>query len=131
MSRVFLDANVLFSAAYRQGSPLARLWALEGVVLVTSAHALEEARRNLGDAAQRDRLAELARRLEVVETPSGPLELPDGVDLPLKDQVILAAAIAAKVNHLLTGDRRHFGPLYGSAPGGVRVTKPSEYLAGR
>ncbi|MEW6487686.1 MAG: hypothetical protein AB1578_07205 [Thermodesulfobacteriota bacterium] len=38
------------------------------------------------------------------------------MELPLKAQVILAAAIAAKATHLLTGDRRHFGPLYGTAP---------------
>ena len=41
MDRVFLDANVLFSAAYRQDSSLLRLWELKDVELVTSAYAFE------------------------------------------------------------------------------------------
>jgi uncharacterized protein len=130
VDRVFLDANVLFSAAYREGSALARLWQLEDVVLLASPYVLEEARRNLPAENHRVRLAELVKDIEVVDTPAGPLELPPGVDLPLKDHVILAAAIAAGATHLLTGDRRHFGPLYGTAPGGVQVMKPSVYLSG-
>jgi predicted nucleic acid-binding protein len=47
LDRVFLDANVLFSAAYHAESGLARLWDREGVQLVTAEYAVEEARRNL------------------------------------------------------------------------------------
>lgn len=46
-TRPFLDANVLFSAAYRDGSRLRRQWDLDGVELLTSGYALEEARRSL------------------------------------------------------------------------------------
>ncbi len=35
MDRLFLDANVLFSAAYRDDSGLQRLWDLSDVELVT------------------------------------------------------------------------------------------------
>ena len=44
MNQVFLDANVLFSAAYRLDTPLRKLFSLPNVMLVTSAYALEEAK---------------------------------------------------------------------------------------
>lgn len=47
MIRVFLDANVLFSAAYREGNGILRLWELSGIHLVTSSYAVEEAERNI------------------------------------------------------------------------------------
>lgn len=131
MDRLFLDANVLFSAAYRVDSSLRRLWDLKEVVLLTSAYALEEARRNLDTAGQRDRLERLASRMEVA--PPGPAtqDLPPAVDLPEKDRPILQAAIEAGASHLLTGDRRAFGRYYGQSLSGVLVLKPSVYLLGR
>ena len=48
--RVFLDANVLFSAAYRETGSVRAFFALAAVgacTLVSSGHAIEEARRNL------------------------------------------------------------------------------------
>ena len=47
MTRVFLDANVLFSAAWRADSGLTRLWEIESIHLVTSPYAADEAERNL------------------------------------------------------------------------------------
>jgi hypothetical protein len=47
LDRVFLDANVLYSAAYLKLSGLIRLWNLDEVQLLRSAYAIEEARRNL------------------------------------------------------------------------------------
>ena len=35
MMRVFLDANLLFSAAWREGSGIGTLWEMQGVQLVT------------------------------------------------------------------------------------------------
>jgi predicted nucleic acid-binding protein len=124
--RVFLDANVLFSAAWRESSGLLRLWALPGVELVTSAYAAEEARVNLQEKAQRERLAELLGRLRVAS--SGLAELPAEVVLAEKDRPILAAAIAAGATHLQTGDVSHFGKLYGKTVMGVLVMRPAGYL---
>lgn len=45
--RLFLDANVLFSAAYREDAGVAFLWSLDDVVLSTSSYAIEEAERSL------------------------------------------------------------------------------------
>ncbi len=47
MDLVFLDANILFSAAYRSDAGLKRLWKLPGARMITSAYAIEETYRNL------------------------------------------------------------------------------------
>ena len=129
MDRPFLDANVLFSAAYREGSGLRRLWELEDVELLTSGYALEEARRNLDTDDQLDRLHELVRGLQLV--PESAVDLPDAVDLSEKDVPILQATIAAEASHLITGDRKDFGPYFGEKLRGVRITTPREYLNSR
>jgi len=126
VDRVFLDANVLFSAAYRLDSSLLRLWELEDVELVTSAYAFEEARRNLDTEAQLGRLQELVRSLEIV--PESAIELPDAVELTKKDVPILQAAFAAEASHLITGDRKDFGRYFGQKLVGVWVMTPREYL---
>ena len=126
MDRLFLDANVLFSAAYRVDTPLRRLWHRPRTELITSAYALLEVERHL-DEEQRGRLAELMEEVKVVaDAPSGVLE---GVALRDKDVPILAAAIAAKATHLITGDRRDFGAHYGETIGGVLIMRPRDYLS--
>ena len=126
MDRLFLDANVLFSAAYRRDSGLLRLWKLPRCSLLTSSYAAEEARRNLAGSTRRARLGKLLAAVRLV----GEAESlgASNVGLPAEDQPILAAAIRAKATHLLTGDARHFGPLYGRTIGGVLITRPAPYL---
>jgi len=126
MDRVFLDANVLFSAAYRPEGALSKLWRLRGVTLCSSRHAIEEARANLPEVAQEKRLLELVRDIEVVDADAG--QLPDGVSLPDKDSPILLAAIEARATHLLTGDIRHFGPYMNKRVAGILVQLPGDYL---
>ena len=130
MHRVFLDANILFSAAYLPASGLNRLWRLPQTILLISPYAVEEARRNLDNDGQRRRLATLASKLEQVESWVH-VELPKGVRLVDKDQPILLAAIAGRATHLLTGDHRHFGHLYGTSVSAVAVLRPAQYLASR
>lgn len=129
MDRLFLDANVLFSAAYREDSGLRQLWELEDVELVTSAYAFEEARRNLETGEQLGRLQELVGGLQMV--PESAVELPAGVELPEKDAPIVQAAIAGEASHLITGDRRDFGRHFGKTLAGVRVMTPRQYLEAR
>jgi uncharacterized protein len=126
---VFLDANVLFSAAYRPGGGLRRLWELPEVRLITSAYALEEARRNLTDVEQIARLYSLADGMEIRMEESNEA-LPEGVALPAKDRPILGGAIRAGATHLLTGDVRHFGRYFGRMAGGVLILTPGDYLRG-
>ena len=129
MDRLFLDANVLFSAAYRPGAGLLALWKLKNVRLCTSHYALEEPRLNLSDEVQRARLQKLAAKLELFEAP--PEELPSAIALPEKDAPIMVAAIQAKATYLLTGDVRHFGAYLGKKIAGIRIVLPGDYLKNR
>ena len=132
MDRIFLDANVLFSAAYLENSGLGRLWQLEHTDLLSSAYAVEEARRNL--VLDRPpavvRLERLTPKLTLVNPPVD-LKLPAGVRLDPKHRPILLAAGHGKADFLLTGDGRHFGPLYGKRIEGVMVLQPAQYFACR
>jgi predicted nucleic acid-binding protein len=126
MDRLFLDANVLFSAAYKRDARVLRLWRLNDVALFSSRYAFEEARFNLAEESHVRRLMALSRKVRFVEA-SG-RELPRGVSLPEKDAPILLAAIEGQADYLLTGDFRHFGPYFGKKIEGVTVTLPSQYL---
>ena len=126
MDRLFLDANVLFSAAYRPNAGLLKLWKLKDVVLCSSKYALGEAKLNLAHETQRNRLEELSGRLHLFE--AIPRSLPDGVSLPDKDVPILLAAIEARATHLITGDLRHFGAYFGRKIERILVVTPADYL---
>jgi len=130
LDRLFLDANVLFSAAWRENSRLLRLWKLPGVEVVSSAYAVDEARRNLGDSEARARLETLIDETTIVA--EGSLAtLPPSLSLAAKDRPILAAAVNAGATHLITGDRRDFGKLFGRRIGGVLILRPADYLKSR
>jgi uncharacterized protein len=126
VDRVFLDANVLLAAAWRPGAALRRLWEIEGVELLSSGYAVEEARRNLEAPVQRGRLTRLLRRVSLVAPEH--FTLPRGVRLPEKDLPILLAAIDGGATHLLTGDGEHFGPDFRREIAGVLILPPAEYL---
>jgi predicted nucleic acid-binding protein len=126
LNRVFLDANILFSAAWREQAGLLRLWRLTDVTLLTSRYAFEEARRNLETQEQRKRLIQLMVNVDLVSDFAYG-DLPLDVVLPEKDRPILLAAIRAHAIHLLTGDKQHFGPLYGQSISGVLILRPADY----
>ncbi|MEN6371318.1 MAG: PIN domain-containing protein [Armatimonadota bacterium] len=131
MDKVFLDANILFSVAYRPYSRLMSLWSLKDTELVTSVFALEEARRNLA-AYKPDALAYLDRltcSLTVVNCLES--SLPKYIGLADKDVPILAAALQERCSHLITGDHRHFGEYFGRSIEGVLILTPAEYLKKR
>lgn len=130
MDRVFLDANILFSAAYKPDSHLRQLRRRESVVLLASAYAVEESRRNLAltRAALLPDFEWLVSRLTIVPEASAAETLPEEIGLAEKDRPILAAAVAAQATHLLTGDKEHFGHLFGKIVRGVLILPPSAYL---
>jgi uncharacterized protein len=72
VDRLFLDANILFSASYREDAGVAVLWSLENVGLFSSSYAIEEAKRNLVESAQRKRLERLTEALHLVQASSAP-----------------------------------------------------------
>ncbi len=131
MDRIFLDANVLFSASWKEKAGVAELWKVDGATLVTSAYALAETIRNIEDRAQRARLEKLMQRVDVVPGARPGQALPDGVFLRAKDMPILQAAIASGATHLITGDLRDFKQLFGKRIDGVLVLRPRDYLARR
>jgi uncharacterized protein len=124
---LFLDVNILFSAAYHPEAGLRRLWTFADVCLLTSSYALEEVRINLPEPAQRARLGALVAQVQLVNDVRLHA-LPAGIDLPQKDQPILLAAMAAQATHLLTGDLRDFGPYFGQTVAGVLILPPAAYF---
>jgi predicted nucleic acid-binding protein len=124
---LFLDANMLISAAWRDGCEIAQIWQMTGVRLITSNYVMGEVQRNLPRIDQIERLRKLLRTVQVLTFEVLP-EI-DDVALPLKDIPVLAGAVLAKADFLVSGDKKHFGPLYGSVVSGVRIIAPAELLS--
>lgn len=128
--RIFLDANILFSAARADGAVRALLSLLmeAGHACCVDAYVLEEARRNLLAKAPAGLawLDSTMTRLQV--QPIGPrdLILEGGLPLVEKDKPVLAAAIHSGCDYLVTGDRTHFGALFGLSIQGVKVMSPAQ-----
>jgi predicted nucleic acid-binding protein len=118
--KVFLDANVLFSAGATSSATRRLLDALlRQATAVTNHHAWEEAWRNLDHKRPEHLQGLLALRSQVIFSEA--LRSVDEFDLPDKDQPILGAAVGAGCTHLWTSDQRHFGKFYGQTILGVRV----------
>ena len=132
--KLYLDANVIFSAAHREEGRAQDLVALARgghCDLLTSAHALEEARRNLElkSVGFERRLVEALARISVAaEAPTALVEWAQRQGLPLKDAPILAAAVHANADLLVTGDTRDFGHLFGTTLRGTRVVTPASAI---
>ena len=129
--RAFLDANVLFSAAFRLDSQTRELWNLPEVELCVSSYVANEARRNLAEARP-DSLPELERLLTCTTLCVDPAtDAPADVVLRAKDRPVLAAAIQSGAVVLVTGDRRDFGCYFGRTVAGVRVVRPGDFIRER
>ena len=131
--RVFLDANVLFTAAHNPHGKAALLIELGGAgvwSLHSSHYAVEEARRNLERKFPHclTMLNELVQQLDVTTHYSGH-PYPQG--LATKDQPIFQAALTCHATHLLTGDLKDFGPFMNRPREtyGVVVQTVAEFLA--
>ena len=130
--RVFLDANVLFTALHNPNGKAALVVDLGGRGywdLYSSPLAVEEARRNLTRKVPRaiDGLAPMLHGISIVEHGSG-LQFPAG--LAHKDRPIFQAALACRATHLLTGDLKDFGPFMNRPEKtfGVRIQTVGEFL---
>jgi predicted nucleic acid-binding protein len=111
--RVFLDANILFTAAHNPGGKAAfviELGSAGPFQLFTSEYAREEAFRNLSAKYPSclPRFKELFLNLAITPTNPG---APYPALLPAKDCAIFQAAATCNATHILTGDLKHFGPL--------------------
>ena len=125
--RVFADANVLFSAADPTSATRFLLDAvLHHATVVINEHVWEEARRNV-EMKRPGLLSGLEQLKAQFHFSSGMTTVKD-CPLPDKDQPVLGGAVAARCSHLWTGDKRHFGCLYGKTIGGTLVV-PATALA--
>lgn len=128
--RVFLDANILFSAALG-GPSFDVVWDLARagkIALLTSEYCRVEAERNLARKvpARTPRLAERLEDVTVVFTVR--VENQGFAALPEKDAPVYAATVAARVAVLLTGDRKHFGELMTRTDLPLRVQTVRDFL---
>lgn len=133
MHKLFLDADVLFTAAHNPPGKAAFLFDSPGRKhwqLISSAYTVEEARRNIAAKYPQcsERLDEFLRRVTIVQQPSL-TETP--IELPEKDRPIFIAAQAAAATHLLTGDLKDFGPHMNqpAKSGGITIQTVADYLA--
>ena len=132
--RLFLDANILFSAVHSPSGgaqQLIDLAAADHCNLVTSQHAILEARRNLTvkSPSSPNAFASVLASVELIpEAGTGLVAKVGEFGLPANDAPILASAIASRADLLVTGDRRHFGHLFGHVIGNVHIVTLVEAL---
>ena len=126
--RVFLDANILFSAA-KSVAAIRRLVEqiqARGHECVADEYVIAEARRNL-EQKFTTALPDFERLLNCISRLASPPALPvPSLDLllPEKDRPVLTSAIQHRCHALLTGDKTHFGRLYGQTIAGVSIHSP-------
>ena len=131
--RLFLDANVLFTAAHNPQGKAALVIELSrqgNWEISSSAYAMEEARRNLERKLPKfaPNLDAFSDVLKIAPQAFG-LEIPLG--LPRKDQPIFQAAVACRATHLLTGDLKDFGAFMNRPEKtfGIRIQTVADFLA--
>jgi predicted nucleic acid-binding protein len=133
--RAFLDANVLFIAAQSRGGAswgvIELAEARDDFTVMATAYAFDEAERKLHEKAPAS-LGEYDRLIRVLETCSEPpAALAQHLERVIQDEgdrSILAGAVYAKADWLLTKDDKHFGHLYGIKVYGVLITTPAQGL---
>ena len=132
MKRIFLDANVLFTAAHNPRGKAAfiveggrdELWKL-----YSSAYAVTEAGRNLEIKFPEQMAAFeiLLGEIQITRHQVGDIRL---AGLDNKGQPIFQAALACSATHLVTGDRKDFGKFM-NKPGktsGIVIQTPADFL---
>lgn len=133
--RIFLDANILFSAAKSAGAIRQLLGQLNerGHTLVADDYVATEARRNLARKAGSDAipyLDALLLQIEVSHAQHSPQRIvapqTDTDWLPEKDRPVLRNTIALQCDALVTGDRTDFGSAFGKTSSGVTIHSPAE-----
>jgi hypothetical protein len=126
--RIFLDAGILFSAAKSAGAVRNLLQRLEDAehTRCIDAYVEFEARRNLESKAADSfcTFDELIERCELAPVPSRIPPASWTSLLPEKDRPVPAAAIRLRCEILVTGDRTHFGTLFGRTIDGVTIHSP-------
>lgn len=132
--RIFLDANILFSAAKSNGAirQLIESLKLARHILVADTYVQAEASRNISAKASEQAIRDLGTLLGQIEISTVQFALSSQTLqeaarwLPEKDRPVLLAAMVLACDVLVTGDSTHFGPGYGKRFEGVLVCSPSQ-----
>ena len=123
--RVFLDANIAFSAAKSDGAIrfLLDLLLTRGHECWIDEYVLEEARRNRAAKfpAAMGRLEALVAQFQVGGASASEGRVEMLAWLPAKDRPVLLSAMRLRCDVLVTGDRKHFGPGFGKTFDGVTI----------
>ena len=118
--RIFLDANILFSAS-DPTSNTARFVQFLGdhSAALSSDYAAAEAHRNI--AAKRPQWISgyraVVEAVQICPSIDGPIPVP----VADKDRPILATALRENCEYLVTGDRKDFGHLFGQTISGTTI----------
>lgn len=111
--RIFLDANILFTAAHKPTGNAASIiqygTAKDSLSFYACDLALEQAKRNL-ISKHSTGLLELEKLLDKIEITATGHHFPCPIDLDEEDRIIFATAIHFQATHFLTGDIKDFGP---------------------
>lgn len=123
--KVFLDANILFSAAKPESriGKLIKILFIHGIC-VTNSYAVEEVKKNL--KLKRFGSIEVLNQILALTTIDNQLHTSVPVPLKTKDVPILGGAIALGCSHLLTGDEKDFGIYFGQTISGVLIISPKQ-----
>ena len=126
--KVFLDANILFSASNLQSRTATLLAGLiqRGHETVTSVYAWGEVVRNVNAKCPHwlGSLQRFREHIDIIDVFTEPLD----VECEGKDEPILAGAIGTRCTHLWTSDKAHFGRFYGQTIHGVTVISSVQML---
>lgn len=134
--RIVLDTNIVLSALLWQGTPHHLLVAIRqqpGAQLYSSTALLEELadvltrssaakRLALIGKSAREVLADYVEAIELVE----PIDVPRVVAGDVDDDQVIAAAVAARAELIVSGDRKHLLPLGNHQ--GIAIVEASEAL---
>ncbi len=130
--RIFLDSNVLFSGLYSgAGAPglIVDRIAAGDLTLVVSREVLDEVvrvlREKLPDSIGLFRTLLMSARIEIVASPKDDDVTRWSEFLDIGDAAVLASAIAAKPDYLVTGDRHFFSPQI-AMRSGLRIVTPAQ-----
>ena len=131
-----LDTNVVIAALLWNGPPsslLTRATDRQDLVLVTSPTLLAELADILALPKFRNRLADAATSVEELVVAYrdatilvSPREVPRVVADDVDDDHVIAAAVAARAQYIVTGDRTHLLPL--GAHGAIAIISPRQCL---
>jgi uncharacterized protein len=136
MIRALLDTNVLASGIVmlNRGEPppvaILRLARRRAFKIVTSDAVLSELQRTLdkpyfADIVPEKRRARAITLLSRLAEEASVSEAPERVATHPEDDLILAAAVSAEVDYLVTGDRQLLAL---GAYGGVRIVSPAAFV---